>query len=102
MLSRREFIQYTIAGAAGTYLGFKPKIAESVTYNLEYEVERYINNLRKQGKISSNEKTAWSVYDFTSNKKLVSINEDTSLQAASLIKPFVALAFFHQVQFSNS
>ncbi|MCB1210142.1 MAG: serine hydrolase, partial [Verrucomicrobiales bacterium] len=43
------------------------------------------------------ERTAWAAYDLTSGAKLVSINENAPLQAASMIKPFVALAFFHQV-----
>lgn len=65
---------------------------------LEDRVENYIKSLRKKGVIRSNERTAWVVYDFTSGKKLVSINENSTLQAASMIKPFLALAFFHQVQ----
>ena len=37
------------------------------------------------------------VYDLTNNNYLLSINSNRSFQAASMIKPFVALAFFHQV-----
>ena len=68
------------------------------TDQLEAELENYINKLRKQGKIAADERTGWSVYDFTSGKKLVTINEDLQFQAASLIKPFVATAFFHKVK----
>lgn len=66
-------------------------------HNLEAEVEKYIKSLRKKGVISSDERTAWSVYDFTSGEKLVAINEDSSLQGASLVKTFFALAYFHKV-----
>ena len=66
--------------------------------DLERAVERHIKKLRRQGKISGDERTAWSVYDFTTGEKLVSINEELQFQAASLIKPFFALAFFHEVQ----
>jgi beta-lactamase class A len=38
------------------------------------------------------------VYDLTKRKSLVDINADQLFQAASMIKPFVALAFFHQVK----
>lgn len=65
---------------------------------LETALENYINKLRKLGKIAADERTGWSVYDFTSGKKLVTINEDLQFQAASLIKPFVATAFFHKVK----
>lgn len=66
--------------------------------NIETSVERYIKQLRRQGKLADDERTAWSVYDFTTGEKLVTINEDLRLQAASLIKPFVATAFFHKVK----
>ncbi len=66
--------------------------------NLEAAVARYITHLRRSGKIAADERTAWSVHDFTTGKHLVSINEDLQLQAASLVKPFFALAFLHKVQ----
>lgn len=65
---------------------------------LDSEIERYVKTLRSKGAIRSNERTAWLVYDFTSGKKLASINESQQLQAASMIKPYLALAFFHQVK----
>lgn len=65
---------------------------------LETQIEKYIKSLRARGTVSRNERTAWVVYDLTSNQKLASINENASLQAASMIKPYLALAFFHQVE----
>ncbi len=65
---------------------------------LEAEIEHYVKTLRGRGMIRSDERTAWLVYDLTSGKKLVSINENARLQAASMIKPYLALAFFHQVE----
>jgi beta-lactamase class A len=47
------------------------------------------------------ERTAWSVYDFSSGRQLVSINEDAPRQAASMIKPFVVQAYFFQVNDSR-
>lgn len=64
---------------------------------LEVAVENYIKGLRAKGVIASDERTAWSVYDFTTGEKLVTINEDVQFQAASMVKPFFAMAFFHQV-----
>ncbi len=70
---------------------------EQRNQNLEAAVEQYVKRLRRTGKIAADERTAWSVYDFTSGRKLVDINEDVQFQAASLVKPFFALAFFHEV-----
>ncbi len=65
---------------------------------LERSVEKYIKKLRRIRKISPDERTAWLVYDFTNDRNLVDINIDKSLQAASMIKPFVALSFFIKVK----
>jgi beta-lactamase class A len=61
---------------------------------LEVAVEDYIKRLRREGKIARDERTGWAVYDFTTGEKLVTINENIQFQAASLIKPFIAAAFF--------
>ncbi|MDX1497958.1 MAG: serine hydrolase [Salinisphaeraceae bacterium] len=66
--------------------------------DIEAAVEKYVKNLRARGVINRDERTAWSVYDFTTGEKLVDINEDAKFQAASLVKPFFAMAFFHQVR----
>lgn len=65
--------------------------------NLSAAVDRKVKEMRRQGLIAPDERTAWSVYDFTTGQKLVGINENIQFQAASMIKPFVALAFFHKV-----
>ena len=65
--------------------------------DIETAVEAYIQGLRSQGKLAPDERTGWSVYDFTTGRKLVTINEEVQFQAASLIKPFIAAAFFHRV-----
>ncbi len=66
--------------------------------DLETAVEAYIKRLRREGRIGSDERTGWSVYDFTTGQKLVTINEEVQFQAASLIKPFIAAAFFQRVE----
>jgi beta-lactamase class A len=57
-----------------------------------------VKRLRAEGKIRGDERTSWSVYDFTGRKKLVSINEEQPRQAASMMKPFVAQAFFYTLR----
>jgi beta-lactamase class A len=71
---------------------------ERTVRNLEAAVEEYIAQLRRDGKIAPDERTGWSVYDFTSGQKLVTINEDSEFQTASLIKPFIAAAFLYKVE----
>jgi beta-lactamase class A len=64
----------------------------------EQLIEEHISQLRRQGLISRDERTAWSVYDFTTGATLVEINADIELQSASLVKPFLALAYMRRVE----
>jgi len=68
------------------------------TADLNARVERYVARLRQTGQLAANERTAWLVYDFTSGRFLVTINAGLPYQSASMIKPFIALAFFNKVQ----
>lgn len=67
-------------------------------HDLEVAVEKYIDHLREEGRIAPDERTGWSVYDFTTGQKLVTINEDEKFQTASMVKPFLAAAFFDKVR----
>jgi len=64
----------------------------------ERNIEEYIKELRKKGRIRGDEKTGWMVYDLENDRNLVNINANEVFQAASMIKPFVALAYFHEVK----
>lgn len=64
--------------------------------NLQASVNAYVKAQRRRGRVTRDEQTSWSVYDFTTGTKLVSINEDVPRQAASMIKPFVAQAYFYR------
>lgn len=90
-ISRRRFLTYTAAGAASLCLPDTALAADNLQAQLNWLVKRQ----RREGRISSIERTAWSVYDFRTKKKLVAINEDRSMQAASMVKLFVALAYFY-------
>lgn len=65
---------------------------------LEGLIAEHVQKMRREGKLSKDERTAWSVYDFTTGETLVEINADIGLQAASLVKPFLALAFMRKVE----
>lgn len=95
-LSTPILLSLSLVVAAGALL---PGEAQgTIDSELEAQIERYIKGLRARGSIRSSERTAWVVQDLTSGHKLASINENTRLQAASMIKPYLALAFFHQVR----
>ncbi len=65
---------------------------------LEALIDQHVKAMRRRGHLAADERTAWSVYDFTTGETLVEINADLELQTASLVKPFLALAFMSQVQ----
>jgi beta-lactamase class A len=67
-------------------------------HNIEVAVQDYLDRLRREGKLADDERTGWSVYDFTTGEKLVTINEDERFQTASLVKPFIAAAYFSKVE----
>ena len=66
--------------------------------NLEANIDRYIKGLRFKGVLASTDRTSFVIYDVTKQKKVVSINEDQTMMAASLIKNFIMLAYFHEVK----
>ena len=66
--------------------------------NLEATIDRYIKRLRFKGILANTDRTSFVVYDVTKQKKVVSINEDRTMMAASLIKNFIMLAYFHEVE----
>lgn len=71
------------------------ELAKSV---LQKRIEQYIEQMQDSGKIAQDEIVAWFVYDLINKKELVMINEDLPLQSASMVKPLIALAFFHKVK----
>ncbi len=73
-------------------------VSKAPATQIEKNVEQLIKKYRKKGLIRSDERTGWMVYDLKNNRCIVDINADVLFQAASMIKPFLALAFFHQVK----
>jgi beta-lactamase class A len=64
---------------------------------LDEAIGAFIKKMRRQGLLSRDERTAWSVYDISRDVELAGINQDDPMQTASLIKPFIALAYFDAV-----
>jgi len=72
--------------------------APIVRVGLGKEIGDLVNDLYRQGQLARGERSAWMVYDVENGQPLVNINGNQLFQAASMIKPLVALAFFHQVK----
>jgi beta-lactamase class A len=60
-------------------------------------IDAFIKDMRRRGLLQRDERTAWSVYDISRDVEMAGVNQDLPLQTASLIKPFIALAFFDSV-----
>ncbi len=63
---------------------------------LKSDINENIQVHRRAGRVSSDEVTSWLVYDLRGDRLLASIHDDKPRQCASMVKPFVALAFFHE------
>lgn len=100
--TRRDFLA-ALASCSGALLLGTPSLAQAAPHPspLQKQVVDLVGRMRRQGLIRPEEKTSWSVYDFTTRRKLVAINEDIPRQAASMIKPFVAQAYFYQLNDSS-
>ncbi|HEX4046227.1 MAG TPA: serine hydrolase [Elusimicrobiota bacterium] len=85
------------ARTVATSAALKPSSPPIGNRRLEDLLDAHVKELRRRGRLSPDERTAWSVYDFTTGQTLVEINADLELQSASLVKPFLALAFMSQV-----
>jgi beta-lactamase class A len=108
-IDRREFLKYTIAAAIG-YLVPSSLYAKqdektpvkaqdrAPRSSLEQTILDEVRESRQKRLITSDETVGFYVYDLTSDRRLVNINGDDSFQAASMVKPLVALAYYHQVK----
>ncbi len=74
------------------------EIGSKTDGNLKKKLEEYIAELRRTGQVAKDEKTGWLVIDLTKGETIVDINVNSPYQAASMIKPLIALAYFHRVK----
>ncbi len=65
---------------------------------LEAMIEAKVKALRARGSVAADESTSWLVHDLIEDRTLAAINAAESRQAASMIKPLVMLAFFHETR----
>ena len=89
------------SASAAKYWSIPSKLRATIDSPLEASFEIYIKNRRARRVLSTTDRTSFVVYDISKNKKLVSINENRQMMAASLIKNFVMLAYFHEVKYGR-
>ena len=77
------------------------KYGSTIDSPLEADFDSYIKSRRRRKILAVTDRTSFVVYDISKNKKIVSINEDRQMMAASLIKNFVMLAYFHEVKYGR-
>jgi len=64
---------------------------------LNNKMGAFLREQQEKGRIRREVRTALVAYDLTNDTYVVNMNSHRAFQAASMIKPFVALAFFQQV-----
>ncbi len=95
---RRRFLFGTLVGALGFCLPSLEALGAASTSEgaLQQRVSAHLQAVRAQGLLGRGEGTSWSVYDLTSGEQLVALSQEVPRQAASMIKPFVAQAYFFE------
>jgi len=83
---------------ATTYRNIPKRFQKTIDSPLEATFEVYIKSQRNRRRLATTDRTTFVVYDISKNKKLVSINEDRPIMAASIVKNFIMLAYFHEVK----
>ncbi len=74
------------------------KATKNQASSINSKIQDFLSEQRGKGRLRQREMAALVAYDLSSNTYVASVNAQRSFQAASMIKPFVALAFFDQVQ----
>lgn len=67
------------------------------TTGLRDVINELIQTRRRSGELEPTERTAWWVYDLEADRPLAAINTDTRMEAATLVKPLVAMAYLYEV-----
>ena len=89
------------SASSTTYKGISSAIKKTIDSQLEADFEYYIKSQRNRKRLATSDRTSFVVYDISKSTKLVSINEDRQMMAASIIKNFVMLAYFHEVKYGR-
>lgn len=100
--ARRQFLLASVTMGLGACLSPLGVLgADTPVGILQQRVSDRLRSLRAQGRLARDEVTSWSVQDLNTGTQLVALSQDAPRQAASMIKPFVAQAYFIQVAASG-
>lgn len=72
-------------------------VPAKATTGLNTQISAFLREQQAKGRLRKQERAGLVAYDLANNTYMASFNAQRPFQAASMIKPFVALAFFHQV-----
>jgi len=76
----------------------RSELPAAIATPLRDAINAHVQDLRKRGVIGGDETTSWYVHTLHDDRTWAAINAERSLQCASMVKPYVALAFMHQVK----
>jgi len=65
---------------------------------LEQNLDEYFKTLKENKDLTSSDQISVAVYDLSSEKTLVSINEDRQTMAADFVNNYIMLLYFHEVK----
>lgn len=92
MNTRRDFLkQFGVLGAGMAM----PSLLWASNASLTQRVQAYIDECRRTGRLGSDERTAWVVYDLRAGKTILNINPSRPMQCASMVKPLVIQAYLY-------
>ncbi|MDO4642391.1 MAG: serine hydrolase [Cardiobacteriaceae bacterium] len=89
-MNKRQFLCRSGMLALSTAL---PSLTAHAQTSLEQAINQRIQQMRGEGRLAGDERSAWLVHDLVANRPLAQININTPLQCASLVKPFVIQAY---------
>ncbi|MBI2667013.1 serine hydrolase [Candidatus Woesearchaeota archaeon] len=108
LISRRKFVSLSSLAAITVFSAPSLSLAESIlncnnepTKSLDLLIDEYLESQLSIEGIAIDESIACSVYDLVQKKYFVNLLEDIPLQCASMVKPLVALAFFHKAKYED-
>lgn len=89
-MKRRALIHSAISLTAASFAA--PLLASTNT-TLERRIQQVVTQMRREGRVSADERTAWAITDLQSGTRIVSINADRPMQCASMVKHMVIQAY---------
>ena len=76
----------------------RDELPASIATPLRNAINEYIQKLRRTRVLQADERTSWYVHTLHDNRTWAAINAEVPLQCASMVKPYVALAFLHRAK----